>query len=105
MRGSTLLSVTSCKWWKDREDKLTLLSLVALAILAIPASTANVERLFSAAGRAINRRRPQLQRKPVSYMLFGHANIVRGVSPEVGNAFAPVGGLSPLEVQIIQAHS
>ena len=74
-----------------------LLSLVARAILAI--SMTNFKRCFSATGKAIILRRPCVQKKPAADMLFGHADIVRGLSPEACIALVPGGGLSLLEVQ------
>ena len=74
-----------------------LLSLVARAILAI--SMTNFKRFFSATGKAIILRRPCVQKKPAADMLFGHADIVRGLSPEARIAVVPGGGLSLLEVQ------
>ena len=65
-------------FWRDHQVSFPMLSHVARQVFAVPASTANVERLFSAAGRAINRRRPRLKSQNAAAMLFGHANVVRG---------------------------
>ena len=59
------------------------LSVVARGLFSVPVSSANVERLFSAAGRFITRRRPNLSGRNACQILFGHANIVRGVRGDV----------------------
>ena len=55
------------------------LAVVARQVFCVPASSANVERLFSAAGRAITRRRPRLGAPHANSLIYGHANVVRGV--------------------------
>ena len=58
---------------------MPLLAVVAAQVLGVPASTASLERLFSAAGRAVTRRRPQLQTHRAAALIFGHANVAKGV--------------------------
>ena len=66
-------------FWKNHEHRMPHLAVVARQIFSVPASSANVERLFSAAGRAITRRRPRLQAFHAANLIYGHANVVRGV--------------------------
>ena len=58
------------------------LAAVAMHVLSVPGSTAALERLFSAAGRAVNRRRPRLGSMNASKLIYGHANVVRGYTGE-----------------------
>jgi hypothetical protein len=67
-------------FWKKHGARMPYLALVARHLFGIPASTSSLERLFSAAGRAITRRRPRLSSKRASHLIFGHANVVRGVT-------------------------
>ena len=50
-----------------------------LWVLGVPARTAHLERLFSAAGRAVNKRRPRLKKRRAARFILAHANIVRGI--------------------------
>ena len=59
-------------------------ALIARWLLSVPPSTASLERLFSAAGRGITRRRPRLQGVRGARLLYGHANVVRGLSGMAG---------------------
>ena len=61
------------------EGRFPLLALVARQLFSAPCSTADVERLFSAAGRAVNRRRRHLHLSTAESLIYGHANVVRGV--------------------------
>jgi hypothetical protein len=72
------------KFWHMHSCKLPYLATLAFQILGIPASTSQVERLFSAAGRAIGRRRPRLSAKRGAQIIYGHANVTRGIT---GRAF------------------
>ncbi len=69
------------QYWRNREHEVPLLALTVRHLLGIPASTAQLERLFSAAGRAITRRRPKLKASRASDLIYGHANVVRGLVP------------------------
>ena len=69
------------QFWSSQAPLMPYLAALASQIFAIPASTAALERLFSAAGRAIGRRRPRLTSKRASAMIFGHANVVNNISP------------------------
>ena len=72
------LSQCPLAWWQDNAWKYPHLSLVAMHYLGIPGSTASLERLFSAAGLAVTRRRPRLTATRACGLIFGHANVVRG---------------------------
>jgi hypothetical protein len=65
-------------WWRQHSGQLPRLALVARHLFALPASTASLERLFSAAGRAVNKRRPRLKDASAAALIYGHANLVRG---------------------------
>ena len=68
------------QFWKTHAVQLPYLAAVAFQLLTVPASTAQVERLFSAAGRAIGRRRPRLSVKRAAALIYGHANVTRGLT-------------------------
>ena len=68
------------EWWKQPCLMMPNVSLIARWFLGIPPSTASLDRLFSAAGRAITRRRPNLTGKRGSQLIYGHANVVRGTT-------------------------
>ena len=48
------------KWWKFYSEGLPILSSVARAILAIPASSAKSERMFSTSGNMVTTKRTNL---------------------------------------------
>ena len=79
-------------WWRAHASAMPNVALVARWLLSIPPSTAALERLFSAAGRGITRRRPRLQGRRGARLLYGHANVVRGIS---GLADAPCASAAP----------
>jgi hypothetical protein len=49
------------QWWKDNGHLYPILKHLALTLLAAPASSAAVERLFSIAGNVVNEERPHTQ--------------------------------------------
>jgi hypothetical protein len=65
-------------WWRAHAWQFPLLATVAMHLFSLPASTAALERLFSAAGRAVNRRRATLRPASAANLIFGHANVRRG---------------------------
>ena len=65
---------------------MPLLAMVARDALGTPASTASLERLFSAAGRAVTRRRPRLQSKGAANLIFGHASVAKGIDGAIALA-------------------
>ena len=65
-------------FWAAHSWQMPYISCVALWVYSIPLSSAALERLFSAAGRAVNRRRCRMKPRNAARLLFGHANAVRG---------------------------
>jgi hypothetical protein len=63
------------KFWFSTEIKkeFPLLSRVAVGILSIPASSASSERVFSTAGRILEKRRNRLSSSSVDCLLFLHS--------------------------------
>jgi hypothetical protein len=57
-------------YWKSRSQSFLKLARVARVALAIPASSAPSERLFSDAGQVISDRRSRLQGSTVAAVLF-----------------------------------
>jgi hypothetical protein len=49
------------KWWQDNGHLYPVLKQLAFTLLAAPASSAAVERLFSIAGNVVNEERPHTQ--------------------------------------------
>jgi hypothetical protein len=63
------------KFWFDADIKkrFPLLSRVAIGLLSVPASSASSERVFSTAGRIVEKRRNKLSSKSVDTLLFLHS--------------------------------
>jgi hAT family C-terminal dimerisation region len=62
-------------FWKEHQNEFPLLAKVARRILAIPASSAASERLFSRAGRVLEERRAKLSSANADKILFLHHNL------------------------------
>ena len=62
------------QWWHSAEHAYPALRTHALMVLAVPASSASSERLFSAAGRVLEKRRQSLSAKSVDAILFVRCN-------------------------------
>lgn len=58
------------KWWADNESKFPVLSVLAIRYLAIPATSAPSERLWSIASLIITKTRTQLHGHVVTDMIF-----------------------------------
>jgi len=54
------VKIGALDWWSSHAEEFPVLSMVARKILAIPASSAPVERLFSTAGNVITKKRMRL---------------------------------------------
>ena len=67
------------KFWREHAWSMPHIALVAQHVLGVPASTASLERLFSAAGRAVTRRRPRLKTRSAARLVKAHAKAVRGM--------------------------
>ena len=65
-------------WWRTWKDTFYLLAPLARDLLAMPASTADLERTFSHAGRIWTPRRLAIDPKLGSDILFCHENIKLG---------------------------
>ena len=66
-------------WWQKNESRFPNISKVARHLLSIPASTAELERMFSRAGVVAGPRRPRLRPQSATEVMFCHENIRRGV--------------------------
>lgn len=62
-------------WWKAQATKMPKLAALARHLLAIPASSAASERVFSAAGCTITARRTALNPETVDSILFLNSNM------------------------------
>lgn len=61
-------------WWKNKSDKFPRLSRLARKLLAIPATSAASESVFSRAGRTVTDLRSSLSPENVRHLLFLHCN-------------------------------
>ena len=57
-------------WWRMHHDQFRLLSVVARAVLCIPAPAASSERLFSIAGLTVMQKRTRLSSSNTSMLVF-----------------------------------
>jgi hypothetical protein len=64
-------------WWKTHEKIYPAHAALARRYLAIPASSAPCERLFSTGGRVIEKRRANLTEKSARAIILVHENIER----------------------------
>ncbi|XP_065197184.1 zinc finger BED domain-containing protein 4-like [Sycon ciliatum] len=62
------------KWWCVNEDRLPHLAKVAKAILCVPATSVPSERVFSAAGHIVSKRRAGLSEESVDALIFLQQN-------------------------------
>ena len=55
LKSQPLFALKQCplRWWKERKSSFPMLSKVERIVLAIPATSADAERLFSQAGLAL----------------------------------------------------
>ena len=63
------------QFWRDNSKVLPNIFLVACRVLCIPASSAASERVFSTAGRVLEKRRTSLSPNTVNHLLFLHSNM------------------------------
>ena len=66
-------------WWQRNERRFPNMSTVTRHLLSIPASTAELERMFSRASTVAGPRRPRLLPESATKVMFCHENIRRGV--------------------------
>jgi hypothetical protein len=69
-------------WWKKHAVRFPYLSRLARRYLAMPATSASVERLFSLAGQVVTAKRARLDPTTVTLLVFLHEAIPRGVERE-----------------------
>lgn len=60
------------KWWKENQTKFPKLAVLARCILAIPASSAPSERVFSIAGHVLNKKRMSLSPMNMEQLVLLH---------------------------------
>ena len=70
------------KWWKEHAAKFPYLSQLARRYLAMPATSASVERLFSVAGQVVTAKRASLDPETVTLLVFLHEAIPGGIERE-----------------------
>jgi len=63
------------KFWSDNRTHFPKLCLVARRVLCIPATSTPSERVFSTAGRVLEKRRTSLSTHSVNSLLFLHSNM------------------------------
>ena len=64
-----ILEIDSILWWEGNSNKLPLMAKLAKVYLLAPASTADVERLFSVAGRICRPHRSRLNPKTIELLV------------------------------------
>jgi len=67
--------VDMMEFWKDNWALLPQLFKVACRILCVPASSSASERVFSTAGRLLEKRRTNLSSNSTNSLLFLHSNM------------------------------
>ena len=73
-RCISLLSDDLLQWWKGQTETFPRLSVLARGILAIPATSAPCERVFSIAGLTLQAKRSSLAPAKVNKIVFVHNN-------------------------------
>jgi hypothetical protein len=69
-------------WWKVHAVRFPYLSRLARRYLAMPATRASVERLFSVAGQVVTAKRARLDPSTVTLLVFLHEAIPGGIERE-----------------------
>lgn len=67
-------NLSPLQWWRDNEGKFPNLALLARSYLAVPATSTPSERLFSAAGNIVSKKRASLTPDHVDMLTFLHFN-------------------------------
>jgi hypothetical protein len=62
-------------WWRQHQSLFPVLARLARKFLAIPATSAPVERVWSTAGNAVTKRRARLADDMIDAVVFCHENI------------------------------
>lgn len=68
------MEINPLKFWKDNERKWPVMSALAMELLAVPASSAPVERLFSVAGKVFRPERCRLTDHRFQLLMFIRCN-------------------------------
>ena len=74
--GGILLHGCPLLWWRERKDRYPVLFEMARVYLAVPASSAPSERVFSAAKLVLNDKRKQLLEGRLARLIFMKRNMV-----------------------------
>ena len=69
-------------WWKLHAMRFPYLSRLARRYLAMPATSASVERLFSVSGQVVTAKRARLDPSTVTLLVFLHEAIPGGIQRE-----------------------
>jgi len=69
-------------WWKVHAVRFPYLSRLARRYLAMPATSASVERLFSVSGQVVTAKRARLDPSTVTLLVFLHEAIPGGIERE-----------------------
>ena len=72
MDGLLLVDSNPLVWWKQYAARFPCLAQVARRYLAMPATSAPVERLFSVAGQVVTATRNRLHPETVTLLVFLH---------------------------------
>ena len=75
MDGLLLVDSNPLVWWKQYAPRFPCLAQVARRYLAMPATSAPVERLFSVAGQVVTTTRNRLHPKTVTLLVFLHETL------------------------------
>ena len=59
-------------WWKEHEKQFPNIAILAKALLAIPATSASSERVFSVAGLTVSKNRARLSSSIFASMVYMH---------------------------------
>ena len=70
------------KWWKVHSVRFPYLSRLERRYLAMPATSASVELLFSVAGQVVTVKRARLDPSTVTLLVFLHETIPGGIERE-----------------------
>jgi len=62
-------------WWKEQKNTFPRLSALAHGMLAVPATSAPSERVFSIAGLVLQAKRSNLAPNKVNKVVFVHNNV------------------------------
>lgn len=62
------------QWWKENAARFPTLAILAKSYLSVPATSTPSERVFSAAGNIVTKKRASLSREHVDMLTFLHYN-------------------------------